>query len=225
MKHTVQAVMINDEGRVLAVSRKDNHNDFGLPGGKVDPEDFEFDPEVFDSPFHAACHREVMEETGLDIDMSSSVMVFAIHKDGFMGYTFLIKEWSGEIEYDEPHVVEWAPYWKLELGSFGKYNHMVKESLDDMGVWYYNEEWVDSMKKKLTEYVENNTMNGYIRPFKVTDIRLNSFGSYEIHIKDSSGSEPYEDWDVRPEEFLMALNEISGKYKQRATFPTWYYTK
>ena len=39
IKKAAQVVLINEEGLVLGVSRKTDHNDFGLPGGKVDPED------------------------------------------------------------------------------------------------------------------------------------------------------------------------------------------
>ena len=60
MKEAVQIVILNEKNEVLAVSRKDNHKDFGLPGGKVDPEDFSNVDAII---------REVKEETGLDINM------------------------------------------------------------------------------------------------------------------------------------------------------------
>ena len=124
MKKAAQVVLINEEGLVLVVSRKTDHNDFGLPGGKKDPEDADEE---------AAAIREVKEETGLDI--TSLQLVFAMHRDGFMGHTFLAK-YSGEINYNEPHVVKWAPFETVLKGSFGKYNQMVSESLDSIGVKY-----------------------------------------------------------------------------------------
>jgi len=131
MKKTVQAIIFNDKGEILSVSRKDNHNDVGLAGGKVDPEDYD----VFGvDPLHVALIREVKEETGLDIDVTSAELIFAIHKDGYMGYTYLIKDWSGEIETDEPHVVRWTHFSEIMMGSFGRYNTLVGESLNDMGV-------------------------------------------------------------------------------------------
>jgi len=123
MKYTVQAIIFNENMEVLAVSRKTNHNDFGLCGGKVDPED---------ASLADALKREVMEETGLTIDMDSAELVFAIHKDGYMGYTYLIKSWSGEIQTDEPHVVKWTHFAEIMTGSFGRYNTLVGESLNDM---------------------------------------------------------------------------------------------
>ena len=122
---TAQVILLNEEGLVLGVSRKTNHDDFGLAGGKMDPED-NGDP-------IATAIRETKEETGLDIyDLH---LVFAIHKNGNMGYTYLAK-YSGEINHNEPHVVKWVPFEILLKGSFGKYNRLVSESLDDMGVKY-----------------------------------------------------------------------------------------
>lgn len=122
MKKAVQVVLLNDKGEVLAVSRKDNHRDFGLIGGKVDPEDAD---EI------SAAIREAKEETGLDI--SNLRLIFSMHKDGYMGYTYLA-DWSGEINYTEPHVVKWTAWQDVNLGSFGRWNSLVRESLLSMGI-------------------------------------------------------------------------------------------
>lgn len=134
MKESAQVVLINKEGLVLAVSRKDNHEDFGLPGGKVDPGE---------TPEQAAI-RETKEETGLDIhDLQ---LVFAMFKNGYMGYTYLAK-YSGEINHNEPHVVKWDSFYKITQGSFGKFNQLVAESLEGMGIQYLKEK----TKKDLLE--------------------------------------------------------------------------
>lgn len=125
MKFTVQAIILNENGEVLAVSRKTDHNDFGLCGGKVDPED---------ESMESALSREVYEETGLSIDTKTMDLVFAIHKDGYMGYTYLIKDWVGTIQTDEPHVVKWTYFAEIMTGSFGRYNCLVGESLNDLGI-------------------------------------------------------------------------------------------
>ena len=131
MKKTVQAIIFNENQEVLAVSRKTDHNDFGLAGGKVDPEDYD---EFAVHPLHVALKREVKEETGLDINVNTAELVFAIHKDGYMGYTYLVKDWSGEIETDEPHVVKWTHFSEIMMGSFGRYNTLVGESLNSLGI-------------------------------------------------------------------------------------------
>lgn len=118
-------VLINPDGLVLGVSRKDNHNDFGLVGGRMDPEDL-------DNPMNTAI-RECKEETGLDI--TDLKLVFAIHKGGNMGFTYLAK-YDGEINHNEPHVVKWVEFQTLVRGSFGRYNQLVAESLDDMDIDY-----------------------------------------------------------------------------------------
>ena len=122
MKEAVQVVILNDAGYVLAVSRKHDHNNFGLVGGKVDKGE----------SLEEAIIRETKEETGLDI--SNLTLVFSMHKDGYMGYTYLCGKWSGEINTEEPHIVKWSPFQRIIEGSFGKWNELVAESLTNMGV-------------------------------------------------------------------------------------------
>lgn len=118
-------VLINPEGLVLGVSRKDNHNDFGLIGGRMEDIDN-------DDPIETAI-RETREETGLTI--TNLRLVFAIHKGGFMGFTY-IADYEGDINHNEPHVVKWVEFKTLVRGSFGRYNQLVAESLDDMDIDY-----------------------------------------------------------------------------------------
>ena len=79
MKHAVQVVLLNEDNEVLAVSRKDDHNDFGLIGGKVDEEDY-YPSDECDSTNIRAAIREVKEETGLDIKGLYMFGVFSMHK-------------------------------------------------------------------------------------------------------------------------------------------------
>ena len=119
-----QVVLINQEGLICLVSRKENHNDFGLIGGKLDKGE----------TFEEAAIRETKEETGLEI--KNLEMIFAMHKNGRMGHTF-IAEYSGEINYDknkEPHVVKWGKFQEAIDGKFGYWNKLVKESLDSLGI-------------------------------------------------------------------------------------------
>lgn len=120
---TAQVVLINPDGLVLGVSRKYDHNNFGLAGGKM---------ELIDNndPILTAI-RECKEETGLDI--TNLKLVFARHEDGNMGYTYLA-DYNGEIRHNEPHIVKWVPFNVLINGSFGKYNKMVSESLTNMDI-------------------------------------------------------------------------------------------
>ena len=120
---TAQIVLINPEGFVLCVSRKDDHTNFGLPGGKMDPED-DGDPRI-------TAIRECKEETGLDV--YNLDLVYAIHKYGNMSYTYLAN-YTGEINHNEPHLVKWGTFKDLIEGSFGEYNNLVYSSLIDKGI-------------------------------------------------------------------------------------------
>jgi 8-oxo-dGTP pyrophosphatase MutT (NUDIX family) len=123
MNGTVQVVLLNTEGLVLGVSRKTDHNDFGLVGGSL--EDYDSTPEL-------GAIRECKEETGLDISNLKLVYLKA-SSDGRVGYTY-IAEWSGDITYDEPHVVKWTTFSELIKGSFGRWNLEVYHSLLNLGI-------------------------------------------------------------------------------------------
>jgi 8-oxo-dGTP pyrophosphatase MutT (NUDIX family) len=121
--HAVSIILINDEGKILGVSRKNDHNDFGFCGGKVDPED-NFD-------LVKAAIRETKEETGLDIfDLE---IVYCTFLGSRMQWTFLAK-YKGEIHTEEPHAVKWIDKEILAKGSFAKYNFEVFKSLTEMGI-------------------------------------------------------------------------------------------
>ena len=117
-------VLINEDGKILLVSRKDDHKDFGLPGGKVDKGE----------TYEEAAIRELKEETG--IKAKNLECIFAMHRKGRMGYTF-IAEYSGKIDYDEkaePHVVKWGKMKEAIDGKFGYWNTLVAETLESIGI-------------------------------------------------------------------------------------------
>jgi len=209
---TGQIVLINEEGLILGVSRKDNHNDFGLPGGKMDPED-NGDPMV-------TAIRECKEETGLDV--SDLQLVFAIHKSGNMGYTYLAK-YSGEINHNEPHVVKWVPMQVLINGSFGRYNQMVSESLTDMGVEYQLDVDIIALSDEVEEYLQNNKLLGLT--FKLKELRkeTNFVGKtvYTVYF-----DVKYDEflWDI-DNEFIDGLEALGQKHGVKLQIPYYYYSK
>lgn len=99
-------------GRVLGVARRDNQNDFGLPGGKVEPGELELDAAV----------RELEEETGIKANRGHLREVF--RRQG--GVTFRL-DWPdgcyqiGPAKAGEPRV-DWVTLDQLMNGSFGDYN-------------------------------------------------------------------------------------------------------
>jgi ADP-ribose pyrophosphatase YjhB (NUDIX family) len=122
----VQVVLINGKGEVLAVSRKDNHSDFGLPGGKVESQD---------NSLIMAAIRETKEETGIHI--YNLELIYAAHSRGRMGYTYLAECESETINYNkemEPHVVKWTNYQEVIDGKFGEWNKQVYKSLLSKGI-------------------------------------------------------------------------------------------
>ena len=124
IKYTVTAVILNDNNEVLAVSRKDDHNDFSLPGGWVDTKD--------DSLEMAIC-REIKEETGLIVKPTNLLQVLSMNRGGNMSYSYYVKDYEGEIETDEPHIVKWTDFEEIKNGSFGYWNTLVEMSVNNFG--------------------------------------------------------------------------------------------
>lgn len=202
MKITAQVVLINPEGLILGVSRKDDHTSMGLPGGKME----ECDKTVLDTAY-----RETFEETGLRI--SNLELIFAIHKDGFMGYTYLA-EFSGEISHTEPHLVKWLPMERLVMGRFGKYNKMVSDSLIDKGIKFVYEINLDEVSKEVEEYVSSNEYDtGLKLKFVSLNKRKDWLGndSLILELTHDNGDIIDEELDFN-ETYIDDLRDISTKH-------------
>jgi len=85
-----------DNGKILAVSRKDDPNDWGMPGGHVDPGET---PE-------AAAARELKEETGLAATALKPVFTL-LDDHGFETSTFQC-DYIGEFFTDETGRIAWV---------------------------------------------------------------------------------------------------------------------
>lgn len=97
--YSVVAVITDDQGRFLAVSRKDDHDDLGLPGGKIEPGE---------SPEEAVV-RELYEETGLNVSRRSlrSTMI-APDEEGRLCMAFDVLQHKGVAYSREGAWVGWA---------------------------------------------------------------------------------------------------------------------
>lgn len=208
---TAQVVLINQDGLVLGVSRKDDHTNFGLAGGKME--------DIDNNDPMATAIRECKEETGLDV--TNLRLAFAIHKDGNMGYTYLA-DYEGEINHDEPHVVKWVPFQVLINGRFGKYNKMVSESLDDMGIKYQMDIDVDLLKHTLTMFVEYNDFNGYKISTIIPHKRINWLGHSVYELELHGVPRGTCDFDT---EFSNGLKRIGDEFGVKVEIPNEYYSK
>lgn len=110
VKQAACCLIIADDGKILAVSRKDNPSDFGLPGGKVDPAEDAI----------TAAARELKEETGL-IAVNLHPIFTRKEVDGFTTTTFAT-EVEGQINTEESGVIRWVTPEVLCQGCFGEYN-------------------------------------------------------------------------------------------------------
>lgn len=107
--------------KILGVSRKDNHNDFSLAGGKH---------ESFDVGMAFTATRELLEETGIKRKIDYLTLIHKGEYDGKKQYTYTtsLKE-SDVISTRENHVVKWCDPAEIMAGSFGDYNKMIFEKM------------------------------------------------------------------------------------------------
>lgn len=118
-------VLIIENDLILAVSRKDDLNDWGLCGGKVESNE----------TYGEAAVRELKEETGLVAFADDMVYTFERQDGNFIVRTFMVIRYTGKLSTDEEQVakgegrVKFVTKEELMSGSFGKYNRSLLEYL------------------------------------------------------------------------------------------------
>ena len=115
-------VLIKRGDLFLGVSRKHDHNDIGLPGGKLE----------LGESFEAAAHRETIEETGFNIKLLPALPYDGIDQ-GLSCRTYLAEitgKVSQTMDPSETGVVGFYDKQAFLDGSFGAYNELMFKHFD-----------------------------------------------------------------------------------------------
>lgn len=113
-------VLKNSQTVYLAVSRKDNPDDFGLPGGKVDEGEMPI----------VALYRECIEETAFIPRNAKLIHVGQNSKYKIMTFTCTHLDQIDEVA-KEDGVVAWVELEVLFQGSFGQYNKNMWDNIKE----------------------------------------------------------------------------------------------
>jgi 8-oxo-dGTP pyrophosphatase MutT (NUDIX family) len=109
---SASVIIVEQDSLILAVSRKDNHGDLGLPGGKI---------EAGETPLTAAC-REAVEETGATL---CNPFLVGVADVGAIKVFIYRAEIFGDV-HDHVNVegalVKWVKPEEICSGSFGQFN-------------------------------------------------------------------------------------------------------
>jgi mutator protein MutT len=144
------AALVFCDSKVLAVSRKTNHSDLGLPGGKID---------AGETPEEALV-RELREETGVTAIKFRPVFEDPCRTEGGESRparVYLVEAWEGEPTAIEDAVVEWVLPERLfePTNSFCHYNIALFKHLYGLGLSMNAprkpEEIINSFPKNLEE--------------------------------------------------------------------------
>lgn len=126
---TAATCLLQKNGLVVGVSRRNNHDDWGLPGGKRDPGESS----------RQTAARELLEETGIRVRAEDLVPVFSRMHGEWRVITYEASAWEGEpAQQPGDGLAAWIMWPELERGeSFGAYNKRLHEVLT-------TELWIES---------------------------------------------------------------------------------
>jgi 8-oxo-dGTP pyrophosphatase MutT (NUDIX family) len=122
MKQAAVMLILNDDGLILGVSRRNDKTKFGLPGGKSNKNE---------APKETAL-RETLEETGIKVKACTQIFKREEPpevKGGktFIVYCFYALQWEGKPQSSEEGKIEWLTSKELttaDKGAFSEYNKL-----------------------------------------------------------------------------------------------------
>jgi ADP-ribose pyrophosphatase YjhB (NUDIX family) len=123
-RYAVCCLLMNQDNKILAISRGEDRESWGLPGGKVENNE----------SLHVAVVRETFEETGIVIaDPQSVYTAFVPGRSNFICTTFIAsvahmpevlksEPFEGYVEWVSPQVLMQEPYAKYNTALFEHLN-------------------------------------------------------------------------------------------------------
>ncbi len=121
-KFAAGVLVLNADGKVLALRGPKHGGGYDLPFGKV---------HEGESVAEAAV-RECFEETGIVPGMGGLKELYAAEANGFWAVTFMAESYVGELRPSSEGIPEWTDREKLLVGTYGSYNAGVLRRLREI---------------------------------------------------------------------------------------------
>lgn len=118
VRQGVSLFVMRDDGKLLAIARRDNPNSWGLVGGKVDPGE----------TLEAAIERESFEEAGLIISSCTPIFTSFVPSRSRAGVSYLNTTFIADVKNDpspqvgEPRLAWVQPQTLIYMTSYRSYN-------------------------------------------------------------------------------------------------------
>lgn len=114
MNIAVCVLIVDKTNNFLAVSLKNDHTDFNMPGGKLENNE----------TYEETAVREVKEETGLHV--FNLKKLYIDYDYDVEVHTYFTHEYYGELFTKEKHILKWLPLYDLTKSKkWNNYNSMI----------------------------------------------------------------------------------------------------
>lgn len=122
-KHSVSVagIVVRDDGRILAIQRRDNQH-WEPPGGVLE----------LDETFEEGVRREVREETGVDVDVERLTGVYKNMSRGVVALVFRCRPFGAAVaSTDEAKRIDWLTVDEITSSMTEAYAVRVTDALAD----------------------------------------------------------------------------------------------
>lgn len=126
---STSVLIVNKDGLIVGVPRRDNPNDWGIPGGRRESNEYTIECAL----------RELKEETSIVIHENDCILLYVGRARVSICATFLIMRTTNIVPGPgDCGISKWVSWDYLESGTFGIYNKILHQRYNEFIELYGN---------------------------------------------------------------------------------------